>query len=87
MSNRIWIKLIKDNKIIKDIIFVSSKNDVQNQLLEKCKELDISQPIWSNKNIRDWENHGITRFSESDFIDDFQYDSMELSFVADKKSR
>lgn len=87
MNSRVWIKLIKDTKIVKDIIFEASKSSIQDDLLEKCKELDISQPLWSKKNIRDWQNHGITRFFESDFIDEFPYDSMEITFVVDKKTK
>lgn len=87
MKNRIWIKLYSNNKIVKDIIFECDKDNVKDALLEQCKHLDISQAIWSSKNSREWQNHGITRFSKEDFIDDFEYDIMEICYLIDNTKK
>lgn len=85
MQGKIWAKIHKKSKIVKDAYEVTTKEDTESSLREICKQFDVSVPMWSNKNHMQWEEHNITRFFKDDFIDDFPYDNLEISFIADKK--
>lgn len=63
---RIWGKIWKDNHLVRDM--VSCNNDysmsrtamVFQALDEICHEFDLSQPIWLDSNIRDFQLHDIS---------------------------
>lgn len=60
---QIWGKIWKDNHLVRDM--VSCNNDysmsrtamVFQALDEICHEFDLSQPIWLDSNIRDFQLH------------------------------
>lgn len=85
MQGKVWAKLHKKTKIVKDFSITIEKSKIERELSEVCKHFDISSPMWSNKNNSEWENYNITRFYKDDFIDDFPYDNLEIVFIADEK--
>lgn len=85
MQGKIWAKLIKKTKIIKQSTQDGSRDSVQDAMYQICKDFDISQPMWSNKNQRDWENHSMTKFIKDDFIDEFPYDLLEINYLFEEK--
>ena len=87
MEGKIWVKLIKKHKIIDDKVVVCEKDNPKQGLYEACKELDLSQPIWLNKNERDWLNFAMTTFKPEDFIDSVYFDSMQISYIRPLKEK
>lgn len=78
---RMWGKIWKDNHLIKDTV-IEVHNDsltrtqkVFHSLDEICSQFDLEKPIWLDANIRDFQRHDKTRFSQDNFIEilDFQY--------------
>ena len=53
---RIWIKTIKENRLINDTVICDDTNDtrthkVLNSVDKACEDFDLSRPIWLDSNI------------------------------------
>ena len=57
----------------------------------KPHELDLPEPLWLDKNERDWENFGMTRFLPDAFFETIPFERLEIEFIdpdaPKKKSR
>ncbi len=83
---RIWGKLWKDNHILKDTVIENSEEDTRThkifQAIEKISmEFDLSQPIWLDKNIRDFKKLAKTRFNKDSFIEEIEFDYLEIQVI------
>lgn len=86
---RIWGKLIKDNKIIKDkVVELVVKNTYQEALKEAvteiCKEFDIAKPYWLNHNLEEYNNRSKTSFDENNFIEEIEFNKFEIEELDDE---
>lgn len=77
---KMWAKILKNHKIIKDVILNLEENfDAENlyePLKDVCCELKIETPIILNKHIKQMEEYSTTRFVNVDFIDLIDFDSL-----------
>ncbi|NLO86578.1 MAG: hypothetical protein GX096_14305 [Clostridiales bacterium] len=80
-EGRLWIRLIKKQRISKDIMTPCTRDNPEEALREALPKLDISQPIWMSKHVADWESYALTRFKPEHFVDPVSFDSMEISYV------
>jgi len=85
---RIWGKLIKNNKIIKDKvaeldIVDTYQEALKNAITEICKELDISKPYWLKHNLEEYNNRNKTSFDENNFIEEIDFDKFEIEELED----
>ncbi len=83
---RIWIKEIKDNHLIKDLVIENYEDDTRthkvfNALDKACSELDLSHPIWLDKNVKEFSNHSRTKFGHDNFIDDIPFDYLDFLVI------
>ena len=76
-----WLKVINDNKIIKNCIlslnnfYISSVYDYLNNA---CYKLDICTPIILNKHLDNLKNFNQTVFMPDDFIEKVSFDKMAV---------
>lgn len=80
---RIWGKLIKKNKIIKDEVVISNiAGDYQDNLkaciTELCNKMDISKPYWLPPNVSEYNRRRKTSFNENHFIDQIDFDKFVI---------
>lgn len=83
---RIWGKLIKDNRLIKDTTVCDDSDATRTQkvfgaLDEICYEFDLGKPIWLESNIRDFQLHAKTRFRQDSFIEEISFDYLEFQVI------
>lgn len=83
---QIWAKLIKDGRILKDIVISNKENKTRTQkvfwaLEEACYEFDLQKPIWLDKNIMDFKLHKKVRFMQDNFIESIDFDYLEFQVV------
>lgn len=76
-------KLYKENKIIKESKITNNEGKSFRDLLEDtliilCKELDISVPLWLNKNTTEFVRYKKTFFLNDQFIDEVKFDKFEI---------
>ena len=81
---RMWGKLWKDNHLVRDTVInisdysLSRTQMVFQSLEEICYQFDLSQPIWLDANIREFQRHDKTRFSRDNFVEEIPFDYLEL---------
>ncbi len=83
---RIWGKLIKDNRILKDIVIENCEEDTRTHKvfgsLEKmCNEFDLSRPIWLDATAAEFKRHSKCRFYMDNFIDSIDFDYLEIQVL------
>lgn len=83
---RIWGKLIKDNRLIKDTTVCDDSDATRTRkvfgaLDEICYEFDLGKPIWLESNIRDFQLHAKTRFRQDSFIEEIPFDYLEFQVI------
>lgn len=83
---RLWVKEIKDNRMIKDITIEDSSSDTRtkrilNSLEKACYEFDLSVPIWLDKNISEFKTVSKTRFTNDSFVETIDFDYLEICVI------
>ena len=84
---RMWGKIWKDNHLIKDTVAcisdysLSRTQMVFHALDEICYTFDLSKPIWLDANIHDFQVHDKTRFSQDNFIEQIDFDYLEIHVI------
>lgn len=84
---RMWGKIWKDNHLLKDTVicqtdYSMSRTQMVFDSLDKiCYELDLSKPIWLDSNITDFQRHDKTRFSQDSFIEQIEFDYLEIQVI------
>ena len=80
---RLWGKLVKDNRVLRDVVIENDKNDTRTHkvfdaLDTICYEFDLSKPLWLDANIREFRHHKKTRFLQDHFIEAIDFDYLEI---------
>lgn len=84
---RMWMKIFKDNRLIKDTViiaddpYMSRTAKVFYAVSEACIEFDLSQPIWLEANIREFQRHNKTRFTQDNFVEEISFDFLEVHII------
>lgn len=83
---RIWFKTFRDNHMLKDLCITDDSNDTRTHkifhaLEQACYEFDLSKPIWLDTTIADFKHHSKARFTKDSFIDDVDFDYLEIHVI------
>lgn len=73
--------LIKNNKIIRDIIVTSDiegnyQDNLKACIFEICNKFDISKPYWLPVNLDEYNKKSKTKFTNNNFIDEINFDKL-----------
>lgn len=85
---KIWAKLIKNNKMKKDFVFLKQDecfeyNDLWEYLVAICEHFDLSTPILLDQHLAQLVEYRMMKFLPDDFIDHFPFDRMEIINLSD----
>ena len=83
---RLWGKVFKDNRMLKDIVICNDSDDTRTHkifhALDKiCQEFDLSKPIWLDSTIAEFKKHDKTRFYQDNFVDSIDFDYLEIHII------
>jgi len=83
---RLWGKILKDNRLIKDTVVTDDTDCSRTQkILEAlesiCLQFDLSKPIWLELNINEFKMRGKTRFYPDSFIEPIDFDYLEIQIL------
>ena len=83
---RIWGKLWKNNHLLRDTVITNESDDTRTHKIfqsldEICLEFDLGKPIWLDSTIREFQRHSRTRFYQDCFIEDIDFDYLELQII------
>ncbi len=88
MPAGIWVRLIRKNRIEKDITVECAHGGWQDALIDACHQLDVGKPMVLPRHERDWEQFSQARFLREHFVEDVPFDRMEVEFIdPDKKKK
>ncbi len=88
MPAGIWVRLIRKNRIEKDITVECAHDGWQDALIDACHQLDVGKPMVLPRHERDWEQFSQARFLREHFVEDVPFDRMEVEFIdPDKKKK
>ena len=83
---RMWARTFKDNRMLKDTVVADSSPDSRTHKVfgaveEICRRFDLGKPIWLDSNIADFKRIGKTRFTADSFIEEIDFDYMEIFVI------
>ena len=58
-----------------------TRPDPQDALETACHQLDLPKPIWLDKNQREWDEFGQTRFLPDAFFESVPFQRMEIEYI------
>ena len=86
---RIWGKIIKDNRLVKDYVVciedytMTRTQKVYKALDELCIQFDLAVPIWLELNKNDFICHSRTKFTQDNFIETIEFDYLDFQLIED----
>ena len=88
---KFWAKLIKDNKLENQYLMEIAENGteqmLQEGLNEACYALDLARPIVQEKHLLDMQSYGFTRFLPESFMEDVDFDRMDVRIFDDSPKK
>lgn len=83
---RLWGYTSLDHHTLKDMVYEEESEDTRTHKifrgLEKiCYEFDLANPIWLDRNIKDFQKHSKTRFTQDNFIEEIPFDHLVLQVL------
>lgn len=84
---RLWAKIWKDNHLIQDMVVENPNPDLNRTkkvfaaVDTVCYEYNLSKPIWLDSTVRDFQVHDKTRFSQDNFMDQIDFDFLEIHVI------
>lgn len=83
---RMWIRQIKDNRLLKDITVEDDSQETRthkvfNAIDQACREFNIPRPIWLELNIKDFKRYSRTRFTGDSFVEELDFDYIEIRML------
>ena len=91
MATALWVRTIRHHRTDRQTTVPCGRDHPHDALREACHELDLSEPIWLDKNEREWTEFGMTRFLPDAFFESVPFERLEIEYIdpdaVKKKSR
>jgi len=88
MAAGIWVRLMRKNKIDRDITIPCMIEDWQEALEQACHDLDVPRPMILPRHERDFDQFSQARFLVDHFVEEIPFDRMEVEFIdPDRKKK
>ena len=81
MATALWVRTIRHHRIDKQVVEPCSRNQPQEALEAALHKLDIAIPIWLEKNQKEWEDFGQTRFLPDAFLESVPFERLEIEYI------
>ena len=81
MATSLWVRTIRHHRTERQATVPCRREEAHSALLEACHELDLPEPIWLDKNEREWEEFGMTRFLPDAFFETVPFERIEIEFI------
>ena len=85
---RLWCKLFDSgNHLINDTVIenadpsINRTRKIFDAIKEACIEFDLSEPMWLDSNIDDFKRHSKVRFLKDNFIEDIDFEYLEIQVI------
>ncbi len=83
---RIWFKLIKENRLLRDTTMTDMSDDTRTHKIfraldDVCYEFDLGKPVWLDANVEEFKRHAKTRFTQDSFMEEIAFDFLEMQVI------
>ena len=84
---RMWGKLWKDHRLMENEVYenrdrsLNRTKKVFSGVKHFCYLWNLQEPIWLDKNIREFQRHDSTRFTQDSFIEEIDFDCFEIIVI------
>ena len=82
---RIWAKVLKNNKIVKQHVFERFETMDYSQffdyLREICENLDVATPVLIKTHLFNYAKYNVVRFTAGDFMESIDFDKLVLENI------
>ena len=83
---RLWAKVWKDNRLLKDTVICDDSNLRRTQkvfaaLDEVTRVFDLSRQIWLDKTVKEFQMHNRARFYDDNFVETIEFDYLEIEVI------
>lgn len=83
---RIWFKMYESSRLIKQETIENYEDDTRTHKIfaaieEACNIFDLAVPIWLDNNINEFKIRSKTSFSKDNFIEEIDFDYMEMQVL------
>lgn len=83
---RLWAKTFQNNRMLRDMTVCDDTQDTRTHkvfraLDEVCYAFDLGKPIWLDSNIQEFKRHAKVRFYSDSFIEQIDFDYLELQVI------
>ena len=83
---RIWAKIFKDNRLVKDTVICDGSDDTRTHkvfraLDEIIYQFDLGKPIWLDATVTEFQRHAKARFTQDNFVESVDFDYQELHVI------
>ena len=83
---RLWGKEFKDNRLVRDTVICDASEDTRTHKIFRaleaiCYDFDLSNPIWLDSTIEEFQRHDKARFYQDNFIDSIDFDYLEIHVI------
>lgn len=89
---RMWVREWKDNHMVRDTVIEDGSPDTRThkvfRALEKaCSEFDLAVPVWLDLTIRDFKRSSRARFTRDAFVEEIDFDYLEIWIIEEDTDR
>lgn len=81
MASSLWVKAIRNHRIDRQTSVPCSRTDPEPALDQACHDLDLPRPLWLDKNRREWDDFGMTRFLPDAFFESVPCQYLEIEYI------
>ena len=84
---RLWGKIIKDNRMLRDTVIENGKYAMSRTAMvldavdQMCYEFDLGHPVWLDKTVEEFKRHDKARFTQDNFIEGIEFDYLEIQVI------
>lgn len=84
---RMWCRIFQDNHLLKDTVIIKEDHTMTrtqkifSSVEDACMAFDLPVPLWLDANIREFKKHNKTRFSKDSFIEEIDFDYLEVLII------
>ena len=87
MATALWVKTIRHHRTDLQTTVPCTRADAHSALKEACHDLDLPEPIWLDKNEREWDEFGMTRFLPDAFFESVPFERLEIEYIRTRRKR
>ena len=81
---RLWARIIVKHRISQQATAPCTFDDVEDALIQLCRDFDIPCPIWLNKHHNEFSAFRHTAFLPEHFMEDVPFQKLEIEYLDDE---